>query len=594
VEIHISYQSSIAAMLKLASATTRDWDSSIQCILQVEASVLQVERASFWELCCPSGGKDSFVCYMTYDRRIGAFERGPTIPVADVSDYLEAVEKHAPLVVEDVRGDARLRGARAYLDARQVTSLLDCPVWCGGELAGVLSAEQLGAPRCWSLSCQSFAVSVAPTVSAALEARARSRAQEHSKRMTFLEQASRTLGGTLDVEEVARRAVALFTPTLVDGARVALFEDEGRLRTVALAYRTPEGQAQLAAALRAPADVLHGRRIDQRVAADHGAVLVADATNPSFVDTVRRSYPEFVAVAGALGIKSLILVPLWVAARPLGLLTLYGATRRFGSDDLERAEELAPHLVEALENARLHKRLQTALQVREDFIVVAGHELRTPLTVLRLTAEQLARRAPNDVVVRSAQNMVQQTKRLERLSSQMLDAASIAASGRRFPSCPAPTDLATVVREAAEAFAPVLERGGCTLVLRADEPVVGEWDAVQLDAMVTSLLDNAAKFGAGQPVEVDVRRENDAATLSVSDHGQGIPPAEVGAIFEEFKRAVPASHYGGLGLGLYIARAIAEAHGGDLSVDNHPGQGATFTAHLPLRPQTVSPTATTA
>jgi signal transduction histidine kinase len=171
----------------------------------------------------------------------------------------------------------------------------------------------------------------------------------------------------------------------------------------------------------------------------------------------------------------------------------------------------------------------------------------------------------------------------------MLDAASI-ASGRQFLRCPATTDLAAVVREAAEAFAPVLQRGGCTLELRADEPVVGEWDAAQLDAMVTSLLENAAKFGAGKPVEVCVRRENDAATLSVSDHGEGIPPDEVGAIFEEFKRAVPARHYGGLGLGLYIARAIAEAHGGDLSVDNHPGQGVMFTAHLPLRQRTTSAT----
>jgi signal transduction histidine kinase len=120
--------------------------------------------------------------------------------------------------------------------------------------------------------------------------------------------------------------------------------------------------------------------------------------------------------------------------------------------------------------------------------------------------------------------------------------------------------------------------------VRADSPVVGEWDATQLVQVVDGLLDNAAKFGAGRPVEVTVRREGGEATLSVRDHGQGIRPERVRHIFEAFERAVSSAHYGGLGLGLFIARAILEAHGGRLTLDNHPGEGATFTARLPLRP----------
>jgi signal transduction histidine kinase len=112
--------------------------------------------------------------------------------------------------------------------------------------------------------------------------------------------------------------------------------------------------------------------------------------------------------------------------------------------------------------------------------------------------------------------------------------------------------------------------------------VVGDWDAAQLEQMLSSLLDNAAKFGAGQPVEVAVQREGEDAMLSVRDHGQGIPVDRIPCIFGEFERAVSLDHHGGLGLGLFIARAIVEAHGGRLTVETRPGEGATFTARLPL------------
>ncbi len=215
--------------------------------------------------------------------------------------------------------------------------------------------------------------------------------------------------------------------------------------------------------------------------------------------------------------------------------------------------------------------------------MLAGHELRTPLTALQLSTEDLVRRAPDERTGRSARNILQQVKRLDRLSSQMLDAARV-ASGMQFPCSPAPTDLAAVARETGEALRALLASRGCTLVLRADEPVVGVWDATQLDEMLACLLDNAAKFGAGNPVEIAVGHDDGGATLSVADHGQGIPPDRLANIFEKFERAAPATRYGGLGLGLFIAKAIAEAHGGGLSVENRPGDGVTFTAHLPLQP----------
>jgi signal transduction histidine kinase len=175
----------------------------------------------------------------------------------------------------------------------------------------------------------------------------------------------------------------------------------------------------------------------------------------------------------------------------------------------------------------------------------------------------------------------------------MLDATRI-ASGGVFPVSPAPTDLASVVREATEALAPLFRKNGCALVVSAEPGVVGKWDAMQLDELLWCLLDNAAKFGAGKPIEVTVRKDAGGAMLSVRDHGQGIAPDRVGHIFDVFERAVPAMHYGGLGLGLFIAKAIAEAHGGSLSVDSRPGDGATFTVRLPLQPPVTGESASAA
>jgi signal transduction histidine kinase len=91
------------------------------------------------------------------------------------------------------------------------------------------------------------------------------------------------------------------------------------------------------------------------------------------------------------------------------------------------------------------------------------------------------------------------------------------------------------------------------------------------------------KFGEGHPIEVTVSRDGGFALLSVRDQGIGVPAEQQGRIFDRFERAVPARNYGGLGLGLYITRRVAEAHGGSVSVSGDHGKGATFTVRLPLR-----------
>jgi signal transduction histidine kinase len=141
------------------------------------------------------------------------------------------------------------------------------------------------------------------------------------------------------------------------------------------------------------------------------------------------------------------------------------------------------------------------------------------------------------------------------------------------------------VREAVERLGPDLQRSGSEVRVTAEGDVRGWWDALRLDQIVVNLLSNAIKFGQGRPIEVRLQRRGDAVLLSVKDQGLGITPEARARLFRKYERAVPTQHYGGLGLGLYISRMLAEAMGGTIEVASQPGQGSTFTVSLPREPE---------
>jgi signal transduction histidine kinase len=114
--------------------------------------------------------------------------------------------------------------------------------------------------------------------------------------------------------------------------------------------------------------------------------------------------------------------------------------------------------------------------------------------------------------------------------------------------------------------------------------VVGRWDPARLEHVIAHLLLNAFKFGRGKPVHVRVERNGDRALLSVQDEGIGIAREDQERIFRRFERAVGVRHYGGLGLGLWIASEFVQAHGGTIRVESAAGKGALFTVDLPIEP----------
>ena len=122
------------------------------------------------------------------------------------------------------------------------------------------------------------------------------------------------------------------------------------------------------------------------------------------------------------------------------------------------------------------------------------------------------------------------------------------------------------------------------MIVRDEPHVVGHWDRERVEQAIENLVENAVKYGQGKPVEIDLRTDHGEVVLQVIDHGVGIDEDHQKRIFERFERAVSTRDFGGLGLGLWIARRVVEASGGRIAVRSAPGQGAEFTVRLPIRP----------
>jgi PAS domain S-box-containing protein len=253
----------------------------------------------------------------------------------------------------------------------------------------------------------------------------------------------------------------------------------------------------------------------------------------------------------------------------------------------KRADEA---LLQAREALARERQLQRAVQARDQFITVASHELRTPLTSLELQVGSLRRLAggdgssapvPHEKIRAKCDTILRQVERMTDLVNTLIDVGKVASG--RLELCRERLDLADVARRAVAEWADATRRSGSELALRA-APVVGRWDRRSLEAAVGHVVANAVKFGAGRPIEISVLQAGGRAVLTVRDHGIGISREDQGRIFERFERAVSERHFGGFGVGLWVAREAVEANGGTIRVASREGDGAEFTLELPLEP----------
>ena len=256
----------------------------------------------------------------------------------------------------------------------------------------------------------------------------------------------------------------------------------------------------------------------------------------------------------------------------------YAIERHRSEEKLERSNELVSKL------RRIEMELQAAVRTRDDFLSVASHELKTPLTPLRLELDQL-RRVLADIPAFPSEALAlvdsakRQTVRLGGLVEALLDISRIAEG--RLELHREELDLVEIAGEVIDRFRGQAAAAQSSIVLWAPARARGRWDRMRLDQVLSNLLSNAIKYGRGKPIAVEIAVESGRAIVAVRDRGIGIAVPDLDRIFGRFERAVPSRHYGGLGLGLYIANEIVRAHGGEILVESRRGEGSTFKVVLP-------------
>lgn len=253
-----------------------------------------------------------------------------------------------------------------------------------------------------------------------------------------------------------------------------------------------------------------------------------------------------------------------------------------------RAEERRLAAERSAEKARAREaNAQEAIRLRDEFLAVASHELKTPLTALQLQLQSLAARIDSldQRLVTKIERATRSTDRLASLVEALLDVSRLTLG--RIELKPEELVLQDVAREVIGRVSEAAAKAGCQvrLVDRTGGALAGQWDRARLEQMLLNLLGNALKYAAGCPVHVSLDRVADGAQITVQDSGPGISPEHAERIFGRFERAASIRHYGGLGLGLYLTRQLAEAHGGTISVQSSPGGGASFILRLPLHPR---------
>jgi signal transduction histidine kinase len=411
---------------------------------------------------------------------------------------------------------------------------------------------------------------------------------------SFLAEASRLLADSLDYETTLATVAALSLPYFGAWCIVDLCM-HGEMRRAAVLHTDPEMQG-LARKLESgwpperddPLGVPRAIRTRE-------TEIISDIPDARLVEVSRGE--ENLQILRALGMGSLLCVPLIARGEVLGAVTYVSPRqgRAHGTADVALAEDLAARCAMALDNARLHRTAleaqraaEEAAEVKSRFLAVMSHELRTPLTGVIAYAELLETEVLGPVEAK-------QQEALARIKASSWHLVSLVdeillysrAQAGRMEVNREETDVVKIAREIIFTLEPVAARGGVALrFTSADDLPPLCTDPRKVRQILYNLIGNAIKYSQQGQITVEVDYDGPASEdirIHVRDTGPGIARAEQDRIFEPFTQA--DSSYtraaGGTGLGLSISRALAQLLGGDITLRSTPGEGSTFTLHLP-------------
>lgn len=317
-----------------------------------------------------------------------------------------------------------------------------------------------------------------------------------------------------------------------------------------------------------------------------GSRLVSDVT-PEYLETIADDC-EHLRLLRSLDLGSFVVVPLVAREKALGTLMIGCSrrSRRYGAEDVARAERLAGRMALAVDNARLHEALERALQARDNVLGIVAHDLRSPLNAIMLSAELIGRRSsglePQDR--QPIEGIRRVAARMDRLVQDLLDVARV-EGGRGLSIHRSLVRPLAILAEVIEQQQATLLESSRTVTVEAQAVTPAIWaDGARLAQVLDNLLGNAIKFSR-RHITVGVAPTGSEVLIWVADDGDGISESDRPHLFDRFWQAAAMADRRGAGLGLSIVKGIVEAHGGRIWVESEAGSGTTFYFTLPVEPQ---------
>jgi len=393
----------------------------------------------------------------------------------------------------------------------------------------------------------------------------------------FLLETADLLASSLDYDKTLAAIAQLAVRSLADFCVIDLVEDE-TIRRAQVAHADP-GHAELTAELlNFPLD-RERPHMSLRVLESGESVLVPDAT-ADVLESHSQS-PEHLRIIQALQPRSIMAVPLRARGRLLGVALFVSSCRNYDVDDLALAERFGRIAALEVDNARQYRGARQAVAARDRVLGIVAHDLRNPLNTIVMAADLLRyldlpaekRDHQIDVILSSA-------RRMNRLIQDLLTIATIEAD--RMPLQRELLSPSALVHEAVEiAGQRAAARSiGLRAVVAGELPLISA-DGDRLLQVLSNLIDNATRFTPeGGEVVARVESTRYDVQFAVADNGCGIPSEDLPFIFDSFWRRRGRT-VEGAGLGLAIAKAIVEAHGGSIGVESVVGEGSTFHFSIP-------------
>lgn len=496
------------------------------------------------------------------------------------------VERVTPEVLREVAHDAE---HLAVLRAQRFQSGVVVPLASPERCLGTITFAFAESGRHYRPDDVAVAEALAQRAAVAIEharlygeaRRARAHAERAVRRLGILARASEVLTPSLQPDRVLEVLARFVVSCLSDYCVAYRLEPDESIVRVGTAHADPAQQHLVEQLVEVGPPQLTDPYGAGAVMRTGTAVLVSDIQPDMLVEGSQN--PRHFEVLRCLRPRSSMLVPLKSHERIFGALALVTSAdsgRQYTSDDLALAQELAQRAALQYENARLYHQALQAVRARDETLAIVSHDLRSPLNAIMNAAEVLARGVSEERRQRTCATIECAARRMNRLIEDLLDVTRIDEG--RLVLERSEVDVGSLLNEVVELYGRIAESRGVQLVLLPNAPLSLQGDRARLQQVLSNLLDNALKFTPeGGTVTLSAGSEGNDVRFVVSDTGTGISEQRLPHLFDRFWSSGGRRH-GGIGLGLAIAKGIAEAHGGRVEVVSQPGRGSSFMLVVPM------------